>query len=80
MKTVEGFTIKDYGLVKTVNFEDVELVNDNFNWFSLYCKRVYSLGCNRKSTPNAINVSLMKVLIVGYGAHTKKNNSSFSQN
>ena len=27
---------RNYGLVKTVNFEDVELVNDNFNWFSLY--------------------------------------------
>ena len=27
---------RNYGLVKTLNFEDLELVNDNFNWFSLY--------------------------------------------
>ena len=33
---------RNYGLVKTVNFEDVELVNDNFNWFSFLFWLIYS--------------------------------------
>jgi len=27
---------RNFGLVKTVNIEDLELINENFNWFSLY--------------------------------------------
>ena len=30
------FNKRNYGLVKTVDFKDLELVNENFNWFSLY--------------------------------------------
>ena len=37
VKMVEDcYNKRNFGLVKTINIDNLELVNENFNWFSLY--------------------------------------------